>query len=72
MTNLIFFNETTLNDKIQVMTTLKLEGKGIKNYGGSYIVEFHNELFKDNFDYWVTKSAFEKLKLKYNLTRTCF
>jgi hypothetical protein len=72
MTNQIFFNETTLNNKIQVMTTLKLEGKGIKNCGGEYIVEFNNKIFKGNVNYWVTKKAFEILKSNNKLTRTCF
>jgi len=72
MTTQIFYNETELSGKFQVMTTLKLEGKGIKNYGGSHIVEFNGELFKENFNYWVTPSALANLKANYNLKRACF
>lgn len=72
MENKIFYNETTLNNKIQVMTTLELNGKGIKNYGGSNIVEFNSQIFKGNYNYWVTLSAFEKIKSTYKLTRVCF
>jgi hypothetical protein len=72
MTNQIFFNETTLNNKIQVMTTLKLEGKGIRNFGGQYIVEFDNKIFKGNVNYWMTQKAFKNLSSQFNVTRVCF
>jgi hypothetical protein len=72
MTTQIFFNGTTLNNKIQIMTSLELSGKGIKKYGINKIVNHHGNIYKNNFDYWITKSAFETLKSNYNLTRTCF
>lgn len=72
MTAQIFFNETELNGKYQVLTTLNLEGKGIKNYGGSAIVEYNGEIHKENKTYWVSKSALENIKNNYKTQRTCF
>lgn len=68
----IFYNETELNGKFQVMTTEKLEGKGIKNFGGSNPVEYKGEVFFGNINYWVTKQALDNLKANLNLIRTCF
>jgi len=68
----IFYNETESNGKFQVMTTENLEGKGIKNYGGSAPVQYQGVSYFGNITYWVTKSALESLKSNFNLTRTCF
>ena len=68
----VFYSETELNGKFQVMTSVKLEGKGIKNYGGSAPVQYKGEVFFGNTNYWVTKEALENLKNNLNLLRTCF
>jgi len=68
----VFYSETELNGKFQVMTSEKLEGKGIKNYGGSNPVEYKGEVFFGNTNYWVTKEALENLKNNLNLLKTCF
>lgn len=68
MTALNFYNETTSNGKYIVMSANELTGKGIKNFGGSSIVEYNGELYKNNKMYSVTKEALQTI----NVVRTCF
>lgn len=72
MTNQIFYNETSLNGKFQVMTSKELTGKGIKKVGSNYITTQKGEVYKNLNKYWVTASILEQLKKNSNTERACF
>lgn len=72
MTNQIFYNETSLNGKFQVMTSAELTGKGIKKVGSNYITTQKGEVYKNLNNYWVTASILEQLKKNSNTEMACF
>jgi hypothetical protein len=71
MKAIVFFNETSLNGKFQVMTTAELSGVGIQKYGSNNILTHKNEIYKGLNNYWVTESALSEIK-KDNLTERTF
>ena len=72
MTTQIFFNETTLNGKFEVRTSLNLNEKGIKKYSSFSIFEHKGEIVKGVNAYWVSKSALENIKTNYKTERASF
>lgn len=68
----IFYNETSLNGKHQVMTTEELTGKGIRKIGDNYITEQKGKLYKNLKNYWVSKEVLETIKEDNNTKRACF
>ncbi len=72
MTNKIFYNETSLNGKFQVMTTVELNGKGIKKVGSNEITEQKNVIYNNLNNYWVSNSALTLIKQNNNAERACF
>jgi hypothetical protein len=72
MTTQIFYNETSLNGKFQVMTHTEMTGKGVKKIGSNCITTQKGEVYKNLNNYWVTNSILEQLKKKYNTQRACF
>lgn len=68
----IFYNETTLGGKIQIMTTKEISGEGILKTGKNYIHAHKGVIHKRLFNYWLDKKAFEKLKKENVLERTVF
>lgn len=73
MEPLIFFNETELNGKFQVMANIELTAIGVKKYSvANNILAHKGEVFKGLINYWVTKKALINIKSQYNAERTCF
>ena len=72
MTTQIFYNETELNGKFQVMANIELTGAGVKKYGSGHILTHKTEIFKNLNNYWVSKEALEIIKQNNNAERTCF
>jgi hypothetical protein len=71
-TNHIFYNETELNGKFQVMSNFELAIAGIKKYGSNNIILHKNEIYKGLNNYWVSKSMLKSIKDQFNPERTCF
>ena len=72
MTNKIFYSETSLNGKFQVMTSTELTGRGIKKIGSNYITTQKGEIYKNLNNYWVTALILEQLKKNSNTERAWF
>lgn len=72
MTIKIFYNETELNGRFQVMANIELTRTGIKKYGSNHILTHNTEIFKNLNNYWVSKEAFENIKQNPNAERTSF
>lgn len=68
----LFLNNTTNNAKFQIFTTENISGNGIKNYGGSNILEVNGKIFKNLTNFWVSASALKNLKNNYNVISTSF
>lgn len=74
MEAIIFFNETSMNGKYQVMTSLLLEGEGIRRVTVEPlgVHEHHNKFYNKMHNYWVSKEQLENIKQKEGATRTSF
>jgi len=68
----IFYNETSLNGKYQVMTVQSLNGGGIKKIGSDYIHLHNNKMYKNLNKYWISKIQLEKIRNSDNSIRTSF
>lgn len=67
---MIFLNETTLNGRTQIYSSVELNG--FKLYGSNYVLEYKGELHKKLFGYWLTKSELNSLCLVVKTYKTSF
>jgi hypothetical protein len=72
MENIVFYNETGMNGKYQVISSVELEGAGT-NYGGRSIHEHAGKLHKNlNYKYWVNRKQLDEIKARPAAVRTSF
>lgn len=67
---MIFLNETTLNGRTQIYSSVELNG--FKLYGSNYVLEYKGELHKKLFGYWLTKSELNSLCSVVKTYKTSF
>lgn len=70
--SIVFYNETALNGKFQVMTVLDLKGSSIKKIGGGCITTQKNVIYKGLNNYWVSKESLKTIKENNNTERAFF
>lgn len=68
----IFYSETTLNGKFQVMTSMELPFKGSRKTSTNCVTTQKNVIYKNLNNYWVTKKTFELIKELPNSERAVF
>lgn len=72
MKNQIFYSETELNGKFQVMANFEIKLQGVKKYGSNYIITHKNQIYKSLNSYWVSKSLLKTIMEQFNPERACF
>lgn len=72
MKQIIFFSETALNGKYQMVANFELPVEGIKKYGSTFIHIHKGEIHKNLNNYWVDKNTLESMKKQFNMERTSF
>lgn len=70
--NKVFFNETSLNGKFEVMSNVELQMPGIIKVGSNSILTHKGEIYKNLLHYWVTKDALDEIKQTLSPVRTSF
>lgn len=73
MSNPIFFYSTsTLNGKVQVMTTEELSGTGVTKTRANAITTQKNTIYKNLNEFWVTEKKFKAIKNNFKAQPTYF
>jgi len=72
MATTIFYSETSLNGKYQVMTNGNLTGRGVKKVASNCITTQKGAIYSGLNRFWVSAQVLEDLKKNNNTERACF